>query len=122
LAFKAAVDTSRLPAVGDLLRAAAALLLGGDRSAWDRALLMPHYDAAGMPVLSSKQVCTGLGFQGCGTVSVCCGSINHSICLLHFAGLSLQTHLAGALFFSSTCSTCCLPAPLPTPCATCCRE
>jgi hypothetical protein len=62
LAFKAAVDTSRLPAVGDLLRAAAALLLGGDRSAWDRALLMPHYDAAGMPVLSSKQVCTGLGF------------------------------------------------------------
>jgi len=32
------------------------LLLGGDRSAWDRALLMPHYTAAGMPLLSSRQV------------------------------------------------------------------
>jgi hypothetical protein len=34
----------------------ARLLLGGDRSAWDRALLMPHYTAAGMPLLSSRQV------------------------------------------------------------------
>eukprot|EP00882_Tetradesmus_deserticola_P027224 GHRQ01030106.1.p1 GENE.GHRQ01030106.1~~GHRQ01030106.1.p1 ORF type:complete len:154 (+),score=77.12 GHRQ01030106.1:321-782(+) len=45
-----------MPAVGDLVRGMARLLLGGDRSAWDRALLMPHYAAAGMPLLSSGQV------------------------------------------------------------------
>lgn len=56
LAFKLTIDTSRLPAVGDLVRSLARLLLGGDRSAWDRALLMPHYTAAGMPLLSSFQV------------------------------------------------------------------
>jgi hypothetical protein len=32
------------------------LVLGGDRSAWDRAVLMPHYTAAGMPLVSSVQV------------------------------------------------------------------
>uniref|UniRef100_A0A383VBJ4 AB hydrolase-1 domain-containing protein n=1 Tax=Tetradesmus obliquus TaxID=3088 RepID=A0A383VBJ4_TETOB len=56
LAFKLTIDTSKLPAVGDLLQSIARLLLGGDRSAWDRALLMPHYAAAGMPLLSSWQV------------------------------------------------------------------
>jgi hypothetical protein len=56
LAFKLTIDTSKLPAVGDLVRSLARLLLGGDRSAWDRALLMPHYAAAGMPLLSSLQV------------------------------------------------------------------
>ena len=56
LAFKVAVDTSKLPAVGDLMKAFARLVLGGDRSAWDRALVMPHYTAAGMPLLSSPQV------------------------------------------------------------------
>eukprot|EP00878_Enallax_costatus_P043985 GHUV01052118.1.p1 GENE.GHUV01052118.1~~GHUV01052118.1.p1 ORF type:complete len:164 (-),score=28.01 GHUV01052118.1:372-833(-) len=56
LAFKVAVDTSKLPAVGDLMKAFARLVLGGDRSAWDRALVMPHYTAAGMPLLSSLQV------------------------------------------------------------------
>jgi hypothetical protein len=39
-----------------VLCCAVRLLLGGDRSAWDRALLMPHYTAAGMPLLSSRQV------------------------------------------------------------------
>jgi hypothetical protein len=39
-----------------LLACSPRLVLGGDRSAWDRALLMPHYAAAGMPLLSSRQV------------------------------------------------------------------
>lgn len=60
LTFKVMIDTSKLPAVGDLVRAFAKLVLGGDRSAWDRAMLMPHYTAAGMPLLSSLQV--GLTF------------------------------------------------------------
>lgn len=65
LAFKVAVDTSKLPAVGDLVKAFARLVLGGDRSAWDRALVMPHYAAAGMPLLSSLQVRKGGGWMCC---------------------------------------------------------
>jgi hypothetical protein len=31
-------------------------LLGGDSSSWERTLLMPHYRAQGMPVISLDQV------------------------------------------------------------------
>jgi hypothetical protein len=72
LAFKLTIDTSKLPAVGDLVRSLAMLLLGGDRSAWDRALLMPHYAAAGMPLLSSLQVMVNRSVVLC--MSCCCAA------------------------------------------------
>ncbi|GBF99175.1 alpha beta hydrolase family [Raphidocelis subcapitata] len=55
LTFKFFLDFARLPALGDLLRAAMRLLLGGDRSQWDRAAQLPHYNARSMPAVSLHQ-------------------------------------------------------------------
>lgn len=86
-----AVDTSKLPAVGDLMKAFARLVLGGDRSAWDRALVMPHYAAAGMPLLSSLQVGAGRCYTGRLASSEC---VLRMQCYQHFVNLRtiMQIH------------------------------
>lgn len=56
LTFSAFFEVTRVPALADLTRAAMAGFFGGDASEWERALLMPHYSAAGMPACSLHQV------------------------------------------------------------------
>lgn len=55
LTFKFFRDLSRIPSLGELMGAVIRLLLSGDASQWDRALLMPHYNATAMPALSVHQ-------------------------------------------------------------------
>ncbi|KAI8469058.1 MAG: hypothetical protein J3K34DRAFT_424964 [Monoraphidium minutum] len=55
LTFKFMLDFARLPALGDLLRAAMRFSLNGDASQWDRAVQLPHYNAAAMPAVSMHQ-------------------------------------------------------------------
>mgnify|MGYP001807473627 CR=1 FL=1 len=50
--------------MADFLRAAMSAFFGGDASQWERALLMPHYSAAGMPACSLHQVCGAGGGYG----------------------------------------------------------
>lgn len=52
LTFKFMLDFTRLPALGDLMRAFMRFSLNGDRSQWDRAVQMPHYNARAMPAVS----------------------------------------------------------------------
>jgi lysosomal acid lipase/cholesteryl ester hydrolase len=60
LTFKFILDFARLmPALADLLRAVVRFSLGGDRSQWDRAAQLPHYNARAMPAVSMH---TGLHF------------------------------------------------------------
>lgn len=54
--FNALLELARLPAMADLARAVMSGFFGGDASQWERALLMPHYSAAGMPACSLHQV------------------------------------------------------------------
>jgi hypothetical protein len=56
LTFKFMLELARLPALGDLLRAFMRVALNGDRSAWDRAVQLPHYNARAMPAVSLHQV------------------------------------------------------------------
>jgi hypothetical protein len=65
--FSTFLDLARLPAMADFVRACMSAFFGGDASQWERALLMPHYSAAGMPACSLHQVgslCVGLAGQG----------------------------------------------------------
>ena len=55
LTFRFMLDLARLPALGDLLRAFMRFALGGDRSQWDRAAQLPHYNARAMPAVSFHQ-------------------------------------------------------------------
>jgi hypothetical protein len=55
LTFKFMLDIARLPALGALLRAFMRFSLNGDRSAWDRAAQLPHYNARAMPAVSFHQ-------------------------------------------------------------------
>jgi hypothetical protein len=50
--------------MADLARALMSGFFGGDASQWERALLMPHYSAAGMPACSLHQVCVCGGGGG----------------------------------------------------------
>jgi len=54
--FSTLLELARLPAMADFTRAAMSAFFGGDASEWERALLMPHYCAAGMPACSLHQV------------------------------------------------------------------
>jgi hypothetical protein len=56
LTFSYFLEILRLPALADLTRAMMKAFFGGDTSEWERALLMPHYNAAGMPSCSLHQV------------------------------------------------------------------
>jgi hypothetical protein len=65
--FSGLLELARLPAMADLARAAMSAFFGGDASQWERALVMPHYSAAGMPACSLHQVCLvreGEGLHG----------------------------------------------------------
>lgn len=55
LTFSYFLEMLRLPALADLTRAMMKAFFGGDSSEWERALLMPHYNAAGMPSCSLHQ-------------------------------------------------------------------
>jgi pimeloyl-ACP methyl ester carboxylesterase len=55
LTFKFMLDFARMPALGDLMRAFMRFTLNGDRSQWDRAVQMPHYNAKSMPAVSLHQ-------------------------------------------------------------------
>jgi len=55
LAFKLASDAARLPAFAQLIYTLMSRALGGDRSRWDRAVMMPHYCAQDMPAVSLHQ-------------------------------------------------------------------
>jgi hypothetical protein len=55
LTFKFMLEFARLPALGDLLRAFMRAALNGDRSQWDRAVQLPHYNARSMPAVSLHQ-------------------------------------------------------------------
>jgi hypothetical protein len=57
LTFSYFLEILRLPALADFTRALMKAFFGGDASEWERALLMPHYNAAGMPSCSLHQVC-----------------------------------------------------------------
>lgn len=54
--FSGLLELARLPALADFTRAAMSAFFGGDASEWERALMMPHYCAAGMPACSLNQV------------------------------------------------------------------
>lgn len=54
--FSGLLELARLPAMADFTRAAMRAFFGGDASQWERALIMPHYNAAGMPACSLHQV------------------------------------------------------------------
>jgi hypothetical protein len=56
LTFSYFLEILRLPALADFTRALMKAFFGGDASEWERALLMPHYSAAGMPSCSLHQV------------------------------------------------------------------
>jgi hypothetical protein len=56
LTFSYFLEILRLPALADFTRALMKAFFGGDASEWERALLMPHYNAAGMPSCSLHQV------------------------------------------------------------------
>eukprot|EP00882_Tetradesmus_deserticola_P020949 GHRQ01022642.1.p2 GENE.GHRQ01022642.1~~GHRQ01022642.1.p2 ORF type:complete len:158 (+),score=69.16 GHRQ01022642.1:344-817(+) len=56
----------RLPALADFTRAAMKAFFGGDASEWERALLMPHYSAAGMPSCSLHQALHFIQVIRCG--------------------------------------------------------
>eukprot|EP00775_Hariotina_reticulata_P003459 gene3459-3730_t len=55
VAFSYLLEIARLPALADFTRALMKVFFGGDASEWERALLMPHYSAAGMPACSLHQ-------------------------------------------------------------------
>ncbi|EFN54144.1 hypothetical protein CHLNCDRAFT_53131 [Chlorella variabilis] len=52
IAFKFSHDLQQIPGLNELIRAALRLMLNGDKSEWDRALQMPHYNTYGMPAIS----------------------------------------------------------------------
>eukprot|EP00879_Flechtneria_rotunda_P032771 GHRR01036114.1.p1 GENE.GHRR01036114.1~~GHRR01036114.1.p1 ORF type:complete len:116 (-),score=20.06 GHRR01036114.1:267-614(-) len=56
LAFSYMAEIARLPALADFTRAVMKAFFGGDASEWERALLMPHYSATGMPACGLHQV------------------------------------------------------------------
>jgi hypothetical protein len=60
LAFKLAHDAARMPAFARLISAGMGYVLGGDASAWDAAVAMPHYSGADMPAISLQQVGGGV--------------------------------------------------------------
>lgn len=64
--FAYLMELARMPAMADFTRALMSAFFGGDASEWDRALLMPHYSATGMPACSLHQVGWGGGVRpGC---------------------------------------------------------
>ncbi|GAB4815151.1 hypothetical protein N2152v2_002197 [Parachlorella kessleri] len=52
ITFKLTMDLDRIPGLNELTRAGISALLSGDKSQWDRALQMPHYNTYSMPALS----------------------------------------------------------------------
>lgn len=52
IAFKLVADLQRSPATLDLLKASMKIATGGDASAWDKAIALPHYSTQSMPAVS----------------------------------------------------------------------
>eukprot|EP00892_Ulva_mutabilis_P007491 jgi/Ulvmu1/5113/UM021_0130.1 len=55
LMFRLTADVSSMPALTRLVRAWAAMCTNGDKSEWDQAMRMPHYNKNSMPAVSLLQ-------------------------------------------------------------------
>ncbi len=94
--FKLFVDMSQIPALQYLFSTGLQVLFSGDKSQWDRALQMPHYNTASMPAISWHtgmhfgqvrpsasnsphwHACVGHLSQGCRPQSAECMPVSHA--------------------------------------------